>query len=333
MGEWARSTQPVDPELDRNVAIKFLSPEIADTGPAVERLIREAKAASALNHPHIITVYEVIRTNDDVAIAMELVEGRALREFCGKPVEIAQVIHWGRQIAQALAAAHQRNIVHRDVKPENLMVRDDGILKVLTSGLRGLPTARIRRNRRALLRGWRNAQLHVSRADSRPSVRPARATCSRSGWCCMSWPRARTRFDAPRRRHSRRNCTAEPNPPSSLNRRIPAKFDTLVLRMLSKDPHKPALRSWRWISNCRLRPGQPGRRSVGYPVGGGDIAAWRSPVLRSTCSATSLVSAREPQFRQLTRQVNENRVTDAGLSPDGKSLLLRHSVVLYTGAV
>ena len=126
-----------DPELDRKVAIKFLSPEMAASRPAVERLIREAKAASALNHPHIITVYEVIRAKNDVAIAMELVEGRALRKFCGKPVDIVQVIHWGRQIAQALAAAHQRNNIHRDVKPENLMVRDDGILKVLDFGLAG----------------------------------------------------------------------------------------------------------------------------------------------------------------------------------------------------
>ena len=75
-----------DPELGRKVAIKFLSHEMAASGTAVERLIREAKAASALNHPNIITVYEVIRTKDDVAIAMELVEGRALRKFCGKPV-------------------------------------------------------------------------------------------------------------------------------------------------------------------------------------------------------------------------------------------------------
>ena len=78
-----------DPELGRKVAIKFLSPEMAASRPAVEQLIREAKAASALNHPHIITVYEVIRAEDDVAIAMELVEGRALRKFCGKPAEIA----------------------------------------------------------------------------------------------------------------------------------------------------------------------------------------------------------------------------------------------------
>ena len=115
-----------DPELGRMVAIKLLAPDLAASRPAVERLIREAKAASALNHPHIVTVYEVIRAADDVGIAMEFVEGSSLRSFCGKPQEIAHVIQWGCQIARALAAAHQRNIVHRDIKPENLMVRQDG---------------------------------------------------------------------------------------------------------------------------------------------------------------------------------------------------------------
>src|SRR5690242_12981675 len=107
-----------DPELSRKVAVKFLSPEMAASGRSVDRLIHEARAASALNHPHIITVYEVIRMNDDVAIAMELVEGHSLHHFCGKPQDINQIIVWGRQIAQALAAAHQRNIIHRDIKPE-----------------------------------------------------------------------------------------------------------------------------------------------------------------------------------------------------------------------
>ena len=123
-----------DPELGRLVAIKLVAPELAASRPSVERLVREAKSVSALNHPHIVTVYEVIRHGGDVGIAMELIEGTPLRSFCGEPQDIASVIKWGGQIARALDAAHGRHIVHRDIKPENLMVRQDGIVKVLDFG-------------------------------------------------------------------------------------------------------------------------------------------------------------------------------------------------------
>ena len=124
-----------DTELGRPAALKFLEPKVVAAQGAIERLICEAKAASALNHPHIVTVYEVVRSGDDVAIAMELVDGESLRTYCAEPQPIAQVIRWGRQTAQALAAAHQCNIVHRDIKPENVMVRPDGFVKVLDFGL------------------------------------------------------------------------------------------------------------------------------------------------------------------------------------------------------
>src|SRR5205823_3045806 len=100
-----------------------------------ERFIREAQAASALNHPNIVTVYDVIRSGPRVAIAMELVTGTTLRRFCNTAQPVGKVTLWGGQIANALAAAHARGIVHRDVKPENLMLRPDGYIKVLDFGL------------------------------------------------------------------------------------------------------------------------------------------------------------------------------------------------------
>ncbi len=120
----------LDTELGRMVALKFL-----DGATAAERLIREAKAASALNHPNIVTVHDLVRHGSDVALAMELVEGKALREYCGTPQPIADVVRWGRQIARALAATHACGIVHRDIKPENVIVRPDGYIKVLDFGL------------------------------------------------------------------------------------------------------------------------------------------------------------------------------------------------------
>jgi serine/threonine protein kinase/WD40 repeat protein len=122
-----------DPDLNREVALKVITQK-ADVSSS-ERFIREAQAASALNHPNIVTVHEVIRSGATVGIAMELVTGTSLRVFCGTAQPVEKVALWGRQIAHALAAAHARGIVHRDIKPENLMLRPDGYVKVLDFGL------------------------------------------------------------------------------------------------------------------------------------------------------------------------------------------------------
>ena len=122
-----------DPDLDREAALKVITLK-AETSSS-ERFIHEAQAASALNHPNIVTVYEVIRSGLTVAIAMELVNGTSLRHYCGKAQPVQKVAFWGGQIAHALAEAHARGIVHRDIKPENLMLRPDGYIKVLDFGL------------------------------------------------------------------------------------------------------------------------------------------------------------------------------------------------------
>ena len=124
-----------DMDLGRLVALKFLRPEAIGDPAAVKRFLREAKAASSLNHPNLLTIHEVIDSNAGMAIAMELVRGRPLNELRGGAVSVAQVVKIGNQAAGALAAAHEEGIVHRDIKPENLMLRPDGLLKVLDFGL------------------------------------------------------------------------------------------------------------------------------------------------------------------------------------------------------
>jgi serine/threonine protein kinase len=123
-----------DTALGRNVALKFLALEAAPS-EAVEQVTREARAASALNHPNIVTVHEVIRYGETPVIVMELIDGTALRTLCGTPQPLRQILHLGRQIAEALAAAHAHGIVHSDIKPENIFVRPDGYIKVLDFGL------------------------------------------------------------------------------------------------------------------------------------------------------------------------------------------------------
>ena len=124
-----------DPDLGRQVALKFLLPRSVRDATAVRRFVREAKAASALNHPNIVTVHEVIDSSSGLAIAMEFVDGRPLNGLRHSVPGWRQVAMIGQQVATALAAAHQQGIVHRDIKPENLMLRTDGIVKVLDFGL------------------------------------------------------------------------------------------------------------------------------------------------------------------------------------------------------
>jgi Tol biopolymer transport system component len=130
-----------DVDLGRRVALKFPRAEGFGDPAAVRRFVREAKAASALNHPNILTIHEVIESSSGLAIAMELVEGQPLSQLRGSALALRELIGIGSQAARALAAAHAQGIVHRDIKPENLMVRPDGFVKVLDFGLaRGFGT-------------------------------------------------------------------------------------------------------------------------------------------------------------------------------------------------
>jgi serine/threonine protein kinase len=123
-----------DLELDRPVALKFLSAQTAWEVDA-SQIVREAQAASALNHPNIVTIHGVVRSEGIAAIVMELVEGRSLAALRNAPAGVEKVTAIGSQIAQALGAAHEHGIVHGDIKPENIMQRQDGYIKILDFGL------------------------------------------------------------------------------------------------------------------------------------------------------------------------------------------------------
>ena len=125
-----------DTRLTRDVALKLLSPRFAGDSSHVRRLEREARAASTLNHPNIVTIYEVGEFDGVNFIAQEFVRGETLRQrLLNGPLPVASVLDIGSQAAGALAAAHGAGIVHRDIKPENLMIRPDGLVKVLDFGL------------------------------------------------------------------------------------------------------------------------------------------------------------------------------------------------------
>ena len=133
-----------DTKLDRKVAIKFLHEEFSKDADKLGRFIQEAKAASALNHPNILTVYEIGAVEGKNYIATELIDGKTLREHLShqESFELNQILKIGVQVSEALSAAHQAGIIHRDIKPENIMLRKDGYAKVLDFGLAKLSESR-----------------------------------------------------------------------------------------------------------------------------------------------------------------------------------------------
>ncbi len=133
MGEVYRAR---DPKLGREVALKVLPEEVSLDKDRLSRFEQEARSASALNHPNIITIYEIGQAEQVSYIAMELVEGKTLRELSASdPLPVRRAIGIAVQVAEGLAKAHTAGIVHRDLKPENVMVSEDGYVKILDFGL------------------------------------------------------------------------------------------------------------------------------------------------------------------------------------------------------
>ena len=183
-----------DKRLDRLVAIKVLSAKAVSNRERELRFVQEAKSASALNHPNIVTVYEIDTTGEIAFIAMEYVDGRTLEQLIPhRGMRLGEVLKYAVQIADALATAHAAGIIHRDIKPANIMVTEKGLVKVLDFGLAKLTEqtaletgATVSLNRHKPKKDQSSGRSPTCRPSRRKERRSMLArTSSRSESCCM----------------------------------------------------------------------------------------------------------------------------------------------------
>lgn len=252
-----------DLRLNRFVALKFLPAHALHDVSLVEQLRREARAASALNHPHICTVHDIDEQDGRPFIVMELLEGQTLKQrIAAGPVELSEVINLGVQIVEALEAAHARDIIHRDIKPANIFVTPRGQVKVLDFGLaKSVPPETVS----ALTENTVETRAFVG---TLPYMAPEQlagrglSPCTdifAIGTVLYELATGRRPFTdqfAPALAHSILN--AQPPKPTELNPAIPQRLESIILKCLEKNPEKRYQRTQDLLADLRGLPGSLG---------------------------------------------------------------------------
>ncbi len=341
MGEVYRAR---DSRLGREVAVKVLPGDLSTDQDRVRRFEQEARSASALDHPNIITIYDIGSADSTLYIAMQYVEGKTLRELLSSgPLPTKKVLEISVQIAEGLAKAHAAGIVHRDLKPENVMVSKDGFVKILDFGLAKLTAPQ---NEEQL------SELPTAMADTRPGMvmgtvgymSPEQASGKALDFRSDQFSFGSILYElSTGKRAFQRSTTAEtltaiireePEPVGAVNPRAPAPLRWIVERCLAKDPDErfgttrdlardiASLRDH--LSDAVVVSGEAqaaapaARRMRLWPFlfGAGLLAA---VALVSFSLGRRAEKTQPPSFRQLT--FRRGTISSARFAPDGQTVL------------
>jgi eukaryotic-like serine/threonine-protein kinase len=234
-GGMAEVYRGFDPVLHRTVAIKVLLPQFARDAGFVARFRREAQAAARLNQPTIVGVYDTGSDGDRQYIVMEFVEGRTLAEFLasGRRPTLVQAVELTRKIAEALASAHAQGIVHRDIKPGNVMVTRDGFVKVMDFGIARMQTDVTAPQTSSVI----GTPTYLSPEQAQGQAVDARSDIYSLGCVLYELLAGRPPFtgDTPVA-IAYKQVNEAPVPPSAHNPDVPPKLDAVVMKCLAKNP-------------------------------------------------------------------------------------------------
>jgi eukaryotic-like serine/threonine-protein kinase len=325
-----------DLRLDRFVALKFLPEEVPHDVPAVEQLQREARAASALNHPHICTIHDIDEHQGRPFMVMEMLEGQTLKHrIAGKPLEENEIVRLGTQIADALEAAHARDIIHRDIKPANIFVTPRSQVKILDFGLAKLLPVETAVTLTAGIvetRAFVGTLPYMAPEQLQGKGVSTRTDIYAIGTVLYEMATGRRPFTEEFAPELVQNILhGQPPKPRELNPAISSGLEAIILKCLEKEPEKRYDRAHQLLEDLqRLQPSRAGRplfaaaTLVGIAlVAAVTIIAWRierarrpaadlRPAIRSIAVLPLVNYSHDPEQEYFTDGMTEQLTTDLG---------------------
>ncbi|HEY2436476.1 MAG TPA: serine/threonine-protein kinase, partial [Solirubrobacteraceae bacterium] len=319
-----------DSRLGRHVAIKRLPPDAAQDEKAKQRLLREARSASALNHPNIVVIHAIEEAEGSNFIVMEYVEGETLKAMIGRgPLELPRLLDLGAQMAEALAVAHAIGLIHRDIKPANVVVTPQGRAKVLDFGLAKSPRPRAgvcdfdAATVTADLTGSGTivgTVVYMSPEQTRGEPLDLRTDLFSLGSVLYEAATGQAPFRGPSLLAIMHDiATLSPAPPSTLRPDLPREFDMLIEKLLAKDRDRRECSAAELALALRRLGGSapPSRLEIAPSpeVGGRDAFVGREPELKRLGEALQRTGAGSGQIAFLTGEpgIGKTALADAFL--------------------